>query len=1083
MARAGAPQCQSLILYQQCPCKFPSPLLPLAEEGAQLMPAGTAMVARPGIFGRISLLGFSLVALLLCSDAFPLVESVAPARQQSLPPTDGGLPEFQLSLESQSASKILPSEYPSAPNGEDGVAASSSYTIPTSSTVMLAAAQQQRWTVSQVDGLARIRVQFRVSKPVTAGETYASHQIQNSPPGNILTAVEDVAPIDSSDQGLVVRATLRFDGVPGSGPISVRITAKSGNVYSTIVVFTVRGLALSGDGIVTGSWKKGLHLGSWERWSGSRRFAILPIIASPGLSNGLEVGVREVPFGSAGTPVGVLDGPENSNGVDVVELDGSGRACGATVQVASDGFADIEALPDANVTALVFRNGVGRPAKASLSSAKCGVGFTEDGRWLVIRLKRFVVGTFGFQIRLVAQANHASSGATKQFGMASRQTAATVSSSYLNCYFDTSSIPPPVFPAEDIEQVILDPYGGELLAFAGVLNSGSPPLSAALREDDFILRETFGGITREKESALITRKQSTTVEFQTPEWDEDEVQAANSSRRKVEFFVKYQPDSDSATSRWLTFRQKAKGVLKRVIFSGDNEDGSDDAAINRVPFAPPTRASLGACDGAFKGEGVSAKRYATLRLGMQGYLSNRFSQHKADQVVSALSNVLGLGNVRFFEFDDARNEAIFEASVGKSATRPSLSRRLQAFLDAGDLARKTRLDPKRIGLADVSLADISEVCLAVDAANRNVATFDGIRGSPFPWVLGLVSAVLYAAVVTGLMSTYALGGVFKRGFSGTSSAEESDYVNVRMTNRRRRGLTDRQRDESFGLHQGPSRHCERNDVVVHIQPDTETSSQASEQRLSSPRVQQSPIAGGFTHILADRRNRGRRRGEDHVLDVEEVYDEETTETTTNASVSDVEEVYSASSMRRESREERKEGYVSQSDPLVARLTHALRSQDSSSPQYESYIARDAARDLIGASPKPYAPRLNRSGTPTDEEGSGQSGTVSGSGSGSPVVAYSASSVRQYPDDRPATPQLLSLPSANERRPHVAGGEMHVLPENIVGESTAGEPVSPDMSEPQVGTWEPGDVREQDQAQDVTRQTTPRRTPDLSGDLD
>lgn len=997
------------------------------------------------------------LAFLLLSITHPFASAAAVLLRQQ---QSAQLPEFQLSGESDLNTDQTSSD--SGSSKENGG---------------IAIHGQQTWAVTQSDGRASLDALFRISNPSHQTELYASHQIQDAT-AELLTSVENVTPVFEGP-GIAIRATLRFDGIPGSGPVSVRVITNAGNAYSANITFTVRGLAIAGSGIISGAWRPGLSLGSWDQWAGPRRFAVLPIIANPGLSNGLGVSVREVPTGNAGTPVGILAGPGDPLGVDALRLEGSHQACSATVDVEADGSVDVSG-DEEDQNASVFRGGTAHSARVSFINGACGIAFSEDGRWLILRLEKYTVGTFGFQVRLTAPASGPSRSKPIVVPLGGPEASVPDSAvtSHINFFYDTSSIPPPVFPTVGGSASLLDAYGGEVLSFKGVKNTDAPPRPAALGNSSFVLRETAAGSPKETQSISLQGGKNATVTFQTPEWDEDDVGSFNASDRSFEIFFQSNSPSVVRTGRWQISRQSTGAKLHKVLVSsGDDTRGGELEAFS---YASPEKAVLGPCDDAFKGTGIQARRrFGVVRLGMERYRAERFSQHKADQFTSALGNALSVENVRFFNFDNTRREAIFEVPLGAEETSSSLSRKIRAKLENGEIESQVRLTSKSTKLSGVSVTEFSEVCKAATADPRGIAAFDGLAGSPMPWILGLVSALMFALLASVIVGYYSLRGRFKSGYSDSSmsSTSESDFIAGGSGRTDRRRLTDRQRDESFGLHQGPSRRRERNDVVVHIQPDTETVSQSSERRLSSPRVPMSPQSTGFARIWTDRRQRASRRGvEPFVEGVEEVYDEETTETGTSDSTSD-REVYSGSSMRRESREERVEGYVSQSDPLVARLTHALRSQNAS-PQSNFYVNRDTARDQVQASPRPYAPFVDRSATPSDEV-EAQSGTVSNSGSGSPVVAYTASSSRRFQGDRSSTPPVRG---SGGQRMNTVEGDLEGEGLSVSEASTDSEPASPDVPE-RWGTWEGHSQRAEVQQQQNASAMNRPPTPDLHVELD
>jgi hypothetical protein len=603
----------------------------------------------------------------------------------------------------------------------------------------------------------------------------------------------------------------------------------------------------------------------------------------------------------------------------------------------------------------------------------CAVGVSDDGRFLAVRVEPYMVGAGGFQVWLEGNGG-----------------LGTV----LNCWFETRGVsPPPVLVREPAAlRGAVDVFGGEQVVFEGVRNTLAPPRPASFGRDDlFLVVRSRGGIIGRALAESVERGvgREVRVVFRTPELHLED----GDRGEKLQISVEYEEVGGAAVVRQLARVGKAAELNAAAVFVA--EEGGGDAVAEAkeavVAAAAPELAETGTCDAGYNQSNV----FVTVDLVLERYTADRFSAHKAAQLGAAIGDAVGGdGEVRFFEFDNDKHAAVYEVGGGGDAA--AVRDAVGAAVASGAVAVAARLADGDVALGNVEdSGEVSLVCAAalVDPRARGDGGdggFEGFGGGTLAWATPLVMALLFAI---GAAAALFLGGdVFRKRYSLRSrsqadldvlfgstssvlSSSSSDYAEGGR-------LTDRQRAESFGLHQGRvSRHVERSAVL--IQPDSESGSETG----TSSRNPQPP------HLARNWSDRRHSDGPQQPQAAEPVPAAPLPRTSPlrgfNEWASD------AGSSGGLSREERESGYAATSDPLVARLTYALRTAAGAAAAtpagVDAFIARDEARHAVvevRASPRPYAPygsdggSGSRSGTP----GTGSRSTPSGDSGGEPQVA-------------------------------------------------------------------------------------------------
>lgn len=577
------------------------------------------------------------------------------------------------------------------------------------------------WTVIQQDGVAVFDVLFQLF-PTSANEQYVSHSyfIGNT---QVLDNVQIGQPSlhSPNQQGpphILLPATLRFDLLLGTADLRVTVVTTAGVEYAAVLYFDVTGIAVLGENalaIKSASWRDGVELGSYKQWIDTQ-IALMP----------LQVRLSSTESSIADFQVQLA--PVGRNGVANYSSAGSvDSILTAEQEKGSRGYKPClmsEVPSSAQTTAKAERAvklfGSNRQPTAVNMPESCGIGISDDRTLLAVRLERYLVGTYAFQMRL------SSSSSTFTF---------------LNLRYSAADVPPPVFPGS---RLVLDRYGGELVEFKNVKNLQSPPRRSPLPRRNLYLRAKYpdGSFSTTPATSVTSVDPLTSVvRFTTPVWPRGQQKRtlvnrmSRSSTRKnrsvpspsVEILFDDTTTGDSrppsnrqiqGESPWTAWRQRqigsnaARGQLRNVIFRGEPL---------RSEYESEQLADIGPCSGDFQAVANGSKtnlQLLSIRLKLDGYQSRRFSKYKATQIGRELAKAAQgrrreSVNIRFLKFDDSEREALYELiSKPFKGMERVFERNIQQSIDSGVLPQRVRLSKDKIGLSDISYQNQSEVCLA-----------------------------------------------------------------------------------------------------------------------------------------------------------------------------------------------------------------------------------------------------------------------------------------------------------------------------------------------------------------------------------
>lgn len=773
---------------------------------------------------------------------------------------------------------------------------------------------------------------------------------------------------------------MRFDGRPG------RVTVAVGGGREVRV--DVRGIGVRGRGymgMVSGVFRRGIVVGRWEDWVGEARWVVVPVESYGVGVQGARVELRAI-VGSAAEA--------RAGGVEAVDLAGRGRVCGFVLRKAGG-------------NARVYEEGGVRRGGVDAEDG-CGVAVTAGGEWMAVRIEKYLVGSGAWQVVLEADGVW----------------------SVLNFWFSKrrSTVPPVVLLGGGLPT--LDPFGGEVVELNRVHNLFAPPRERDLRAADVVLAVFDGDKEVGRGSAVWVEKTGDSgaakVVLRTPVVDDGVVTNTKLLFRdggwRGNFLV-------AAVVRQFELAPPRSQEEQEVVVVADS--GAD-------AFADDQLAKRGECGGLFTNQ---TGTYTEVSLLLPTYSSARFSHFKAGQISDALATAVGVRSsaVHFISFSDASSAGIFEVAGG--AGPAAVEEAVSAAVSDGSIAGKARLADADVALGSVrSSGDESLACTAPAIVARDdgevaaLSALQGARVSALPWLVSLLTVSLFAFF--GVLGCgQAKQGCFGKEVTMTallSSLQDDRGSSLSSASSFGAKLPpanpDRLRTDSFGLHEGEdSRRLERISIIPDSESDTgaepasglETptywpgSRQASADLISDEHVITRATASGSRSPYARRLfsthsaesslddeledgTRGYDGGVGGMYSVEESEDGGNgshTSHTSHTSHMDWESRSAASSLRRISRDEIATGYLARFDPLVARLTYALRTArnpGSADTDEDSFVARDEARPGMSPSgsqssfpmedrPRPQPQPGGAEYRPANENGS--TGSVSGSGSG------------------------------------------------------------------------------------------------------
>lgn len=831
------------------------------------------------------------------------------------------------------------------------------------------------FVVTQEDGRGGGKVAFEGM----AGESAGSVTVTASVEG-VLTGWSAAKNEDGE-----LEVDMRFDGVPGL----VSVTVKNGS-FSKVVEVAVRGIGVRGagfQGIVSGVVRRGIVLGDWGEWVGELRWFVVPLVSFgvDGGPVGAAVQLRQI--------VGRNAGQATNGGVEAVDLNGRGSVC--TFELGAGNNARVYG-PEG----VVRKGGV-------VAQQGCGVAVSGDGGLMAVRIEKYLVGSGAWQIVLA------------KAGLFS----------VLNCWFERGGPVPPVVLRGGLPT--LDPYGGEIVELEGVRNLFKPPRANDLQPQDVAIAVYNGEKEVGRESALrIERVGSVgTLVFRTAVVKDGLV-----TDTKLLFRER------GTTGNFLVaalVRQAGEGE-QEVVFVDDGLEDNDEGSV----FAAGELAEKGECDNVFNDTSVG---FTVVRLSLPLYKSDRFSMFKAKQIGDAIAVAVGVNSsaVRFFDFEDDTKTGVYEVAGGGAAQVVAQS--VSTAVSDGSIADAARLDDQDISFENAQ-ASGEESLICAEAASddggiipREEGILEGDSVVVLPWLIVILTIGLFTLMgIVGVGCTRSgcfgkqitMSTLLSRQTDRGSSITSSSSVDPRR-------MTDRQRAESFGLHQGEdSRRRER----IAIQPDSESeisssrspSNWAGSRRASE--LEESDLVSPWPEFFDD--DTGSPARWPGSLRASAVDSDLTRATATGASTVHARYLYpqsglsrenyeeyddldghgysttsglysesdggsetyegppsAASSRRRMSREERATGYAARSDPLVARLTYALRTARGAGNgdlEEDDFVARDGAR-LVQNRRIPASPSMMEQPRPRPspavaeywpEEGNTSSnGSGNGSGSG------------------------------------------------------------------------------------------------------
>lgn len=392
-----------------------------------------------------------------------------------------------------------------------------------------------------------------------------------------------------------LNATFLFEGRVGETIFEVEAVTSNPElvVYRALFQVVVGGIqVLFDDVVISGSWRNPVSFGGYQRWIRGWQVAFKVDAQS-------VAGVGILPVRDR-IATSLVEGPA----VDSVRTDGcnDGEGVVALGRGADTWFVQGEQNADL--------------AKAEMDD-RCGVGLSEDGNWLVLRLVPYRVSGFNFTVRIVWKADEED---TK--GVAGRFPTHVD----FNLSFDNREVPPPLVLGVVAE---LDIFGNELLKI-GIGNSLSPPRRADLSAQDFSLRmklangelQTVNAVAIESyEGGVGTDRQ---VLFVTPAWN-----SKGNETITIDVLYDKAADDDENESVRFHLNRPVPTPSKRAGMASYGTAVVAPGSVIDISLADGSLAKLDFCE---KDDRIYRDQFVLIRLDVAFYNDSSFSEHKRKQI-------------------------------------------------------------------------------------------------------------------------------------------------------------------------------------------------------------------------------------------------------------------------------------------------------------------------------------------------------------------------------------------------------------------------------------------------------------------
>jgi hypothetical protein len=662
------------------------------------------------------------------------------------------------------------------------------------------------------------------------------------------------------------------------------------------------------------------QLGGWELYARAEyRYAVLPLTVSVTTRTVITAAI------SQGAPADAV----------VLPHEQGGSVCMAMVKESST-------RADIGVNGrLVGAEGVeARGVVVAEMPEDCGVGVDAVSGYVALRIMPFAVGdNFTLILSLSASPESAAASVPSGFSLVNDSYRSPESSSVsIALAFDSSSLPPPVFPTRPDSGLLLDPFGGERLAFRRIRNVRG----AVMRQSRDLLisvRGLGGGDKQAWPGApavefIANGDGSADVVFETPRYVANagnNISAAD-ALTPVSVSLSYLERGFASMSD-VAKQQAADSAPSAVelpvaIFDGQGDDVSATVKdkhgyFGRIEasFASPKLATAGKCDQLFASVAAgnnSGLHLLSVSLELPSTKQESFSAFKAELIAYQLSPIFTSTNfnatntVRYFDFDNTTSIATYEIVALATVTNELAHNRVETVVKSDTFLNGVRLAASDVSLASVNIISMSNVCQTAVRRDTIITGKSGV--SAWGVALSLGGLIIFvSASVLGFLVYLAPNLASTEDLTSFSDLSESLRIQIGNT---------------FCGGDFPSSSI-----------------------LSQLRTPASEFYGGQQRVRPDRPVDGSRSGS--LQSFEQRYDSEvdtnmmpSSHQSTSSHVafgikySDSDEEYDTiGTSGRATR-----GWMTrQSDPLLARLSYAFHNGDSPDSLSSSYIARDPIR--------------------------------------------------------------------------------------------------------------------------------------------
>jgi hypothetical protein len=535
-----------------------------------------------------------------------------------------------------------------------------------------------------------------------------------------------------SPSSVALRVALRMDGHPGDTVLRASVDFDGANNapgarvrrYSAAIRIRVVGMAVIGaDGSaepVSASWRPGVPLGSYREWL-DRQIIVVPLNIWPMVPTGTKDGVAVQPQFSVSFVSLGRSTDDRSAGKSAASSANVGAIRPPLGQEGNQNppLSDMRAVcvGDSGTTPAVdavFVRGAQRQNISFPIPVGCTVAINAQSTEIAVRLAKYSVGTFGFQMRVIAQVPNSDGGDTGPV------------ETKLNFWFDSKERPPPLFPRPLSGALVLDPFGGEQLVFENVQNLRSPPRQVALRPEHLFMQlrspgQASSGTLFAAKSVSPSLNESSSladdVTFTTPSNDSPVALFPPLQQVSLQLFY---TEAEPALRVPQSIRQDSNQNLdlfqEEPIVSGETEVAyTGPELVTR--FASSNLPARGLCSGRFAASNNSSpgnvSRFASTWLTLPSYSTRNFSAFKAELVANALGAILAgsdgsTQNVRFLEFDDGARRAKFEILAPPNKSESEVRGLLHASIASGQMQKLSRIP--LLTLDRLSLQNVSIVC-------------------------------------------------------------------------------------------------------------------------------------------------------------------------------------------------------------------------------------------------------------------------------------------------------------------------------------------------------------------------------------